>query len=297
MFEGYSVYSKDRRMRDYTDYIREKAFDLGMLSINTNEPVTFKPVLEETRSQQDYYRIIYYLQQSNILNYDCIQTIIKLIKHREPISTREWYMGVYDVVRESKVIPVFCSWYHSGFLGRFTTPLSMYRLTLINSLNLFKRNRDYCDSDKQFNHDITWIQSPKEITTIQNYKFSQCHYERILNHNPIIYPIKYNWVRDCYGDWVREKKLRSYIPYAIKWSINFKFPNQFIEIKRRNITKKRNIPLHKNSPWLRIECGNRCYYEHKDTHKKQRDITEEGFYDIHITDIYYFDTQYPILII
>jgi len=296
MFEGYSVYSKDRRMRDYTDYIREKAFDLGMLSINTHEPVTFKPVLEETRSQQDYYRIIYYLQQSNILNYDCIQTIIKLIKHREPISTREWYMGIYDIVRESKVVPVFCSWYNSDILGRFATPLSMVRLTLLNTLNLFKKNRAHIYSDKQFNRDNTWVQSPKEITTVKKYKVSQCHYERILNHNPIIYPIKYNWVNTETGDWVRNKKVRSYSPYAIKWK-NLKFSNQFIEVKRRNITKKRNSPLYKNSHWLRIECGNRCYYEHKDTHKKQRDITEEGFYDIHITDIYYFDTQYPILII
>ena len=32
-----------------------------------------------------------------------------------------WYMNMYDIVRESKVVSVFCSWYGSH-LGKFYTP-------------------------------------------------------------------------------------------------------------------------------------------------------------------------------
>ena len=281
MFEGYSRYTKDRRRSGYTDYIREKAFDLDIMSINTHESVVMDKVLEEKRSVSDYCQIILCLQEF-IHNYDCIEQIVRVLLKVEPISSREWYMGLYDIMRESKVVPVFCSWFHSGFLGRFHTPNSPERIYMLGSLV------------------NQWIQSPVHWNTPTNlklYKLPNGHYGRIVNHQPIIYPIKTNWTKDNeQGEWKRIRKILIYTPYSISWTNKCKWSPEFIEENRRKLTLERQISFNSESPWIRIECGNRFYYKNKKTKKQQRIEPDDGFCDINITDIYYFDTQYPIFI-
>jgi hypothetical protein len=284
MFEGYSLYKKDKRRSEYTDYIRENAFDLGLLNINSHETVMIKKILPEKRKTTDYYKIILCLQEFNI-NYDCIQQIIKTLIHREPLSTREWYMNMYDIVRESKVVPVFCSWYGSQ-LGRFYTPKQRFNLLYDNKFEYFNCSKNI------------YITFPEKTEDIQIYKFNNSHYDRILNHKAIYYQDKYYWTKNITNhEWVRKKSLKIYVPYTISWdSLRHKWSKEFIETNKRKLTLKRYVSLNPLSKWLRIECGNRYYYHNKESGKNVRQISEEdGFYDINITDIYYFDEQYPIM--
>ena len=303
MFDGYSPYTKDRRKSEYTDYIREKAHVLGMLTINTREPVTIIANLQDTRSNQDYYRLIFYLQKCTCLDYDCIQYIIKLIKKNEPLSTREWYMGVYDLVRESKSPQVFCSWYQWRYVGeRFYTPISIMQLDIKNSLHVtFKRyfnlNHFECVDKNE-----TWINSPKEIDTYPKHykdiiKYKQnSHYDRILNHTPIEKNAEYKWNKDSNGEWKRTKKNHIYTPYTIRWTEKHKWSQDFITKNRRKLTLRRLVLMNSSSKWIKIECGNRYYYQNSETSIKTRQLPQEGFSNIHICDIYFFDTEYPVLI-
>ena len=153
----YHYYIGDRRKTAYTDYLREKAFDLGLLNINEKIPVTFPRVLTEPRTKNDIYNIISCLHKT-MLNQDCIQTIMKLVVRREPFSTREWYVSVYSLIRESKIIPICCSWYGCSFLGKFQTPSSLQRLGLIRTI---QKN--------------SWIQSEDEIDSLQTIQRNNCY--------------------------------------------------------------------------------------------------------------------------
>ena len=273
----YPVYKSDKRKSEYTNYIREKAFDLQLLNINIYKPVEIKPILPEKRSKNDYYKIILCLQEVNI-NYDCIQQIIKTTIQYEPLSTREWYIHLYGLLRESKVVQVFCSWYGS-YLGQFYRPSDRYHMIYKN----FRKNM---------------IEFPGITEDVQIYKFNSSHYDRIMKSNPIYYPCKYHWTENISNHgWVRERSLKIYVPYTIHWdSLRHKWSNKFIETNRRKQTLKRYVPLNPMSLWLRIECGNRYYYKNKESGKKVRELSKEtGFYDINITDIYYFDEQYPLM--
>ena len=290
----YLTHTLDKRTTKYRDFIREKAFDMGLLNINEHKPVSLPKILQEPRSTNDLYQIIMNLQTTP-LNYDCIQEVIKTVATIEPLSTREWHMNMYEILRESQLCRVCMDWYWNKIIGFFLSPLSNARIQLMIEV----KGKTYRHQIKD--PDDTWISSPQVVTpTLQIYK--RCnHFDRISNHRaPTISP-KVNW-NETNGEWIRKiSKPPVYVPYSIKWTGKQKFSKEFIEGRRKDLSFKRPF-IHqkhspwkkpfiqqKNSPWIRIECGNQYTYQNKLTNKTTKELPKEGISDINITDIYLFD--------
>lgn len=271
----YHYYIGDKRKTAYTEYLREKAFDLGLLNINEKIPVTFPEVLTEPRTKNDIYNIISCLQKT-MLNTDCIQSIMKFVVSREPLSTREWYMSVYSLIRESKIIPVCCSWYGSSFLGTFHTPISFHRLGLIRTIQ-----------------NNSWIRSEEETDPLQTIQMNNC-YDRVVRCKLPRYDKKIRWIHDEYGNWYKKIFYPLYIPYSIQWIRKKQiFSLDTMERRRRLLILKRLVTLTESSPWIRNECGNRFFFQNKLTGDKQTNFPEEGICNVNIYDIYLYDQIHP----
>ena len=131
----------------------------------------------------------------------------------------------------------------------------------------------YKKLDQDFSGDVSWLRKKlvkkmlDENSIVDSYEL----FSSFLHQGGYISELEEEFIAAIY-------KVKSILPTSTTSEISGDLMSEVIE---------------RESNWA---DGWQKYYEHKDTHKKQRDITEEGFYDIHITDIYYFDTQYPILI-
>ena len=152
---------------------------------------------------------------------------------------------------------------------------------------------------------VPWINAPKDSDICNDndtklYTPDQpTYYYRIVDHNFKEPPKKVHWT-ECGESWVKTTSFSVYTPYKIKWEIcrDCKFSRDFIENNRKALTLKRpdDYKITPISPWIRIECGNRFYYKNKDTGEKMREEPLEGFSNVNIADIYYFDRNVPIRI-
>jgi hypothetical protein len=312
-------YDGDKRKREYKEYLTQLSFNLGLL--NKDKNICEESVLFEERTPEDYYKIIMYLDKLIPIN-DIVRNIIDNVLINEPLSTRGWHTNVYNLLRESNLSKVIMAWQMSSkptrrgksyirdiFMSSMNLPDSTYRKSLIKYLrtkttfspittNLYT----WIYSIKEY-EPVSWIYSPKDLDIFEDnetklYTPDQpTHYYRIVDHNFKEPPKNVHWT-ECGDSWVKNVSYSVYTPYRIKWELcrDCKFSKDFIENNRKKHTLKRldKYKLTPLSPWIRIECGNRFYYKNKDTDKKMREEPLEGFSNVNITDIYYFDKNVPI---
>lgn len=324
MIRIFKTYDGDKRTREYKEYLTQWSLKLGLL--NKDKNVSEESVLSEERTPEDYYKIIMYLDKLIPIN-DIVRNIIEKVHMNEPLSTRGWYMNIYNLLRESNLSKFLMHWQVQN-LPRFSTtqervhirdmfrnsmnlPDSTYRKALMRNLrtkpvwnprtmNVYS----WINFDKEY-EPIPWIDSPKESDIYNDndtklYTPDQpTHYYRIVDHNFKEPPKKVHWT-ECGESWVKTTSISVYTPYKIKWEIcrDCKFSRDFIENNRKSLTLKRpdDYKITPISPWIRIECGNRFYYKNKETGKKMREEPLEGFSNVNIADIYYFDRNVPIRI-
>ena len=310
-------YDGDKRKREYKEYLTKWSLNLGLL--NKDKNISEDSILFEERTPEDYYKIIMYLGKLMPIN-DIVRNIVESVLMNEPLSTRGWYTSVYKILRESKLSKVLMAWQMSSkptrhgktyirdiFMSSMNLPDSTYRKALMRNLrtkpvwnprtmNVYS----WINFDKEY-EPVSWINAPKESDICNDndtklYTPDQpTHYYRIVDHNFKEPPKKVHWT-ECGESWVKTTSYSVYTPYRIKWEIcrDCKFSRDFIENNRKSLTLKRpdDYKITPISPWIRIECGNRFYYKNKETGKKMREEPLEGFSNVNITDIYYFDKEY-----
>jgi hypothetical protein len=322
MIRIFKPYDGDKRKREYKEYLTKWSLKLGLL--NKDKNISEEVVLSEERTLKDYYKIIMYLDKLIPIN-DILRNIVESVLINEPLSTRGWHTSVYKILRESKLSQFFTLWQVQN-LSRFSTthervhirdifknsvslPDSTYRKALMRNLrtkplwNPRTMNvHNWINFDKEYEA-VSWIDSPKDSDIYNDnddntklYTPDQpTHYYRIVDHNFKEPPKKVHWT-ECGESWVKSVSYSVYTPYKIKWELcrDCKFSRDFIENNRKAITLKRldDYKLTPISPWIRIECGNRFYYKNKETGKKMREEPPEGFSNVNISDIYYFDKEY-----
>jgi len=322
MIRIFESYDGDKRKRDYKEYLTNWSLTLGLL--NNDKNISEESVLLEERTHEDYYKIIMYLDKLIPLN-DIVRQIIENVHMNEPLSTRGWYTSIYKILRESNISKIIMAWQVSNkptrhgksyirdiFMSSMNLPDSTYRKALMRNLrtkpvwnprtmSVYK----WIEFDKVYDP-VSWIDSPKDLDIYKDndndnntklYTPDQpTHYYRIVDHNFKEPPKKVHWT-ECGDSWVKNVSYSVYTPYKIKWELcrDCKFSREFIENNRKELTLKRphDYKLTPTSPWIRIECGNRFYYKNKETGKKTREEQLEGFSNVNITDIYYFDKNVP----
>ena len=327
MIRIFKPYDGDKRKIEYKEYLTHWSLKLGLL--NKDKNVSEETVLFEERTPEDYYKIIMYLGKIIPIS-DIVRNIVEDVIINEPLSNRMWYMNVYNILRESNLPKILMYWQVSNkptrhgksyirdiFRNSMNLPDSTYKKSLLRylrtkpvwnprTMNVYS----WIKFDKEY-EPIPWIDSPKDIDTEEDkdkdkenntklYTPDQpTHYYRIVDHNFKEPPKKVHW-SECGESWVKTTSFSVYTPYKIKWEIcrDCKFSRDFIENNRKSLTLKRpdDYKLTPISPWIRIECGNRFYYKNKETGKKMREEPLEGFSNVNIADIYYFDKEYPLFI-
>ena len=315
MIRLYKPYEGDKRRNGYRVYLNQWSLKLGLL--NKNKNISEEIVLSEERTLEDYYKIIMYLSRLLPVD-DIIRLIVENIHINEPLSTRGWYTSIYDILRESKISKVLIEWQMSVkptkrsksyirklFLSSMNLPNSNYKKQLMRYLktkptyNPRTMNvHSWIKLDKEYEA-VSWIDSPKVLnkeSTIYTPHHSTDCYSRVLDHT-FTESKRVNW-RESGESWIKKINYIVYTPYRIKWELckDCKFSREFIEKKRKALTLKRphDYNFNPQSPWIRIECGNRYYYINKETHKKKKEEPLEGFSNVNITDIYYFDRNVPV---
>jgi len=325
MIRIFKPYDGDKRKREYKEHLTQWSLKLGLL--NKDKNVSEEVVLSEERTLKDYYKIIMYLDKLIPIN-DIVRNIVENVYMNEPLSTRGWHTSVYKILRESKLSHFHTIW-HVQNIPRYSTtqerihirdifknsvnlPDSTYRKALMRNLrtkpvwNPRTMNvHNWINFNKEY-EPIPWIDSPKDSDVYNDnddntklYTPDQpTHYYRIVDHNFKEPPKKVHW-SECGESWVKTISYSVYTPYRIKWELcrDCKFSRDFIENNRKALTLKRldDYKLTPISPWIRIECGNRFYYKNKETGKKMREEPLEGFSNVNITDIYYFDKNIPVI--
>lgn len=327
----YHPYTGSKNKKRYHEYIINTSTELGLLPVKNHSIVTISKPLLNKRTHKDLYNIIMYL--SRILHImDIVKDIVGIVVSNEPSSTREWYMGIYDIMHEKQTPLIFSNYLlllrraREG-LPFFSVPWTDISLppgpfprnqheTSVNaylyytlSARILKRHTNPHDPQ-------SWIKSPCEPLSSSTILYAPTeeddyipeHYYRIVNHVPPQQEIRKYWKQNedtvsCRGEspeWSRTILLIPYVPYKIQWNLlpDCKYSQEFIENNRNKMTEKKigHYKFSPKSPWVRIECGNRFYYKHRYSSKKQRLEPKCGFSNINVADIYYFDTQYPLLI-
>ena len=277
----YAGYHGDKRKKEYTEYLLRKSLALGILKKNDNENVIIEKVLQEQRTASDLCKIVMLL--SVILPIpDLVIEVVAVTRLREALSTRAWYVSIYSLIRESKInrilsgVPLLAGeWLHCSVLRGCLEPI------------------------------------PQQHREESLYLHGADHYYRIIDHDFTEPTPEARWIKDESDIWVRKLITRPYVPLAISWyrrrvdpcfgdqadMWECKFTFKFLEENRRKLTQKKYgvYKFSPKSPWIRIECGNRHYYRDKETRRKQRSEPSQGFSNVNIADIYYFDREYPIL--
>lgn len=316
----FKPYDGDKRKLEYKEYLTQWSIKLGIL--NKDKNISDEPVLFEERTLEDYYKIIMYLDKIIPIS-DIVRNIVEDVIINEPLSTRGWYMNVYNLLRESNLSKVIMKWHvnnskyserhiiKSLFKYSINLPHSTYKKSLMRyfrtkpvwspkTMNVYS----WIASDKEYEA-VSWIDSPKDLDTEEDKDNTKLytpdqptHYYRIVDHNFKEPPKKVHW-SECGESWVKTTSYSVYTPYKIKWELcrDCKFSRDFIENNRKALTLKRpdDYKITPLSPWIRIECGNRFYYKNKETGKKMREEPLEGFSNVNITDIYYFDRNIPVI--
>tara|TARA_B100000900_G_C20601884_1_gene726011 strand:- start:520 stop:1503 length:984 start_codon:yes stop_codon:yes gene_type:complete len=326
MIRIFKPYEGDKRTREYKEYLTQWSLKLGLL--NKDKNVSEEPVLFEERTPEDYYKIIMYLDKLLPIN-DIVRNIVESVLMNEPLSNRTWYMNIYTILRESNLPKILMHWQVQN-IPRFSTthervhirdifknsmnlPDSTYRKVLMRNLRTkpvwLPRTMNvysWINFDKEYEA-VSWIDAPKDIDIYKDnnndndtklYTPDQpTHYYRIVDNNFKEPPKKVHWT-ECGESWVKSVSYSVYTPYRIRWELcrDCKFSRDFIENNRKSHTLKRphDYKLTPISPWIRIECGNRFYYKNKETGKKMREEPLEGFSNVNISDIYYFDRNVPV---
>jgi len=318
----FKPYDGDKRKNEYKEYLTLWSIKLGLL--NKDKNVSKELVLFDERTLEDYYMIIMYLGKIIPIS-DIVRNIVEDVIINEPLSTRGWYISVYNLLRESNLSKVFMKWHinnsnyserhniKSLFKYSMNLPHSTYKKSLMRyfrtkpvwnprTMNVYS----WIAFDKEYEA-VSWIDSPKDLDIYKDndndtklYTPDQpTHYYRIVDHNFKEPPKKVHW-NECGESWVKTTSYSVYTPYKIKWELcrDCKFSRDFIENNRKALTLKRpdDYKITSLSPWIRIECGNRFYYKNKETGKKIREEPQEGISNVNISDIYYFDTEYPLFI-
>ena len=303
----YPRYAGNKRRKEYTEYILRESLTLGILKINAKENVIIEKVLPEKRTPSDLYTIIMYLSVilpiPDLVRYVMDETIL-----RESLSTRSWYISIYSLMRESKLTQTLNRWHNISAEGVVAH--------LDSNLSVSARRKMVGSNNIQFLCLPTLPRGCLEPITHQNHEeslYSQGpdHYYQIIDHEFTEPAPKIRWIKDNTDIWVRELAPRPYVPLAINWfrrsaDICFggqadmwecKFTLNFLEENRRKLTRKKYgvYKFSPKSPWIRIECGNRHYYRDMKTRRKKRSEPSQGFSNVNIADIYYFDREYPIL--
>tara|TARA_B000000557_G_scaffold166140_1_gene134973 strand:+ start:1775 stop:2740 length:966 start_codon:yes stop_codon:yes gene_type:complete len=321
MIRIFKPYEGDKRTREYKEYLTQWSLKLGLL--NKDKNISEEIVLFEERTPEDYYKIIMYLDKLLPIN-DIVRNIVENVLMNESLSTRGWYVNVYNLLRESNLSKILMYWQVSNkptrhgksyirdiFISSMNLPDSTYRKALMRNLRTKPvynprtiNIQNWINSDKEY-EPVPWIDAPKgsDIYKDNDTKLytpdQPTHYYRIVDHNFKEPPKKVHWT-ECGESWVKTTSFSVYTPYKIKWEIcrDCKFSRDFIENNRKALTLKRpdDYKLTPISPWIRIECGNRFYYKNKDTGEKMREEPLEGFSNVNIADIYYFDRNVPIRI-
>jgi hypothetical protein len=312
-------YDGDKRKREYKEYLTQWSTKLGLL--NKDKNIREEVILLEERTPEDYFKIIMYLGKLMPIN-DIVRNIVENVLVNEPLSTRGWYMNVYHLLRENKLSKIIMSWQMSSkptmrlniIRNTMNLPDSNYRKELMRNLrtktvwnprtmNVHKWIKYDKEYDKEY-ETVSWINSPKDLDIHKDnetklYTTDQpTHFYRLLDHAFEEPPKKVHWTK--FGEsWVKSVSCSVYMPYRIKWELcrDCKFSKKFIEDNRKKITLKSYgmYKLSPLSPWIRIECGNRHYYRNKETDKKMKEEPLEGFSNVNITDIYYFDRNVPVI--
>ena len=96
-----------KRKIEYKEYLTQWSLKLGLL--NKDKNISEETVLFEERTPEDYYKIIMYLGKLLPIN-DIVRNIIENVLMNEPLSTREWYMNIYTILRESKISKFLMYW-------------------------------------------------------------------------------------------------------------------------------------------------------------------------------------------
>ena len=320
----FKPYDGDKRKLEYKEYLTLWSIKLGLL--NKDKNISKELILFDERTLEDYYKIIMYLDKIIPIS-DIVRNIVEDVIINEPLSTRGWYISVYNLLRESNLSKVFMKWHinnskyserdniKSLFKYSMNLPHSTYKKSLMRyfrtkpvwnprTMNVYS----WVASDKEYEA-VSWIDSPKDSNAEEDkdnddntklYTPDQpTHYYRIVDHNFKEPAKKVHWT-ECGESWVKTTSFSVYTPYKIKWEIcrDCKFSRDFIENNRKALTLKRpdDYKITPLSPWIRIECGNRFYYKNKETGKKMREEPLEGFSNVNIADIYYFDKEYPLII-
>jgi len=323
MIRIFKPYDGDKRKHEYKEYLTQWSLKLGLL--NKDKNISEETVLFEERTPEDYYKIIMYLDKLLPIN-DIVRNIVENVIMNESLSTRGWYVNVYNLLRESNLSKTLMYWQMSNkptrhgkayirdiFRSSMNLPDSTYRKALMRNLRTKPvynprtiNIQNWINSDKEYEA-VSWIDTPKDSDIYKDndndnntklYTPNQStHYYRIVDHNFKEPPKKVNWT-ECGDSWVKNVSHSVYTPYKIKWELcrDCKFSRDFIENNRKALTLKRpdNYKLTPQSSWIRIECGNRFYYKNKETGKKTREEPLEGFSNVNIADIYYFDRNVPI---